>query len=660
MSSAIQSPASPLRRRPAYARYLSAACLAILCTTASGSTLLLRPRIELNPIQDMPPNIAYKAIHGVIHDLNGDGAPDIVLGINGSHPAVYFNNGTDDPFENVPGVFVAPPLVNVSTFGAVTVSDVDADGHPDLAIAGFNESNRIYLNDGTATPFDNVTPIVIGTLDVTWRPAFGDVNGDGFVDMAVANTNHVPSRVYLTQGAPLTSGAYSVAQVGTVAGYGQNAVIADVNGDDRPDLILTYTIDPSSSTDPDGIAIYLNNGSADPFGSVTPLQLLAGQSVRAIAVADVNQDGGPDLITAVSNMSLGSATESVFLNTASPTEPFSTAQVLQPNGNLGGGCLDIAVEDMNGDSRPDLLFSCAAPAWNADPMPETPAVGSIYLNSGAANPFANVSPIDIPATTSSGYGRSVAVGTLVANAAPAVLVVDDAWDYGAYYPTVLAPVAANDVRALGADQAVTLDVLANDTSSDGTLDAASLTVTVQPVHGTAVVTNGQIVYTPAAGYAGVDAFQYSVRDNLGTVSNVATVSLSIQAAPVATNDTSSVQANRSVTINVIANDRSEGGTLDNASISIVSGPAHGTAAVANGSVTYTPNAGYSGSDSFQYSVRDNLGTVSNAATVSVQVTASPAGGGGGGGSFGTLELLALLGFLVTAARSRCNRIFARG
>ncbi|WP_407676232.1 Ig-like domain-containing protein [Peristeroidobacter agariperforans] len=96
-----------------------------------------------------------------------------------------------------------------------------------------------------------------------------------------------------------------------------------------------------------------------------------------------------------------------------------------------------------------------------------------------------------------------------------------------------------------------------------------------------------------------------------------------------------------------------GGTLDNASITIVNGPAHGTAAVSNGSVTYAPTAGYSGSDSFQYSVRDNLGTTSNAATVSVQVTASRSGGGGGGGggAIGAAELV-LLGFLVAVSRRR--------
>jgi Bacterial Ig domain len=88
------------------------------------------------------------------------------------------------------------------------------------------------------------------------------------------------------------------------------------------------------------------------------------------------------------------------------------------------------------------------------------------------------------------------------------------------------------------------------------------------------------------------------------------------------------------------------------SISIVVAPTHGTAAVANGAVTYTPATGYSGLDTFQYSVQDNLGTTSNVATVSIDLTAPPSGGGGGGGggALGFLELATLVSFVAMTRR----------
>jgi len=72
-------------------------------------------------------------------------------------------------------------------------------------------------------------------------------------------------------------------------------------------------------------------------------------------------------------------------------------------------------------------------------------------------------------------------------------------------------------------------------------------------------------------------------------------------------------------------------------------------------------AGYSGSDSFTYTVKDEQGTVSNAATVTLTVTAAappPSTGGGGGGSATLLDLLALGGLLAVSRGSRRRTILA--
>jgi hypothetical protein len=170
-----------------------------------------------------------------------------------------------------------------------------------------------------------------------------------------------------------------------------------------------------------------------------------------------------------------------------------------------------------------------------------------------------------------------------------------------------------------------------------------------------------VTYQPAAGFSGTDSFQYTVLDGLGGQSNAASVSVRVQPAPVAANDTATIPANQSATLNVLGNDTSDAGTLDSASINITVPPAHGTAVVTNGAVVYTPATGYSGLDTFQYSAKDNLGTVSNVATVSMDVTAPASGGKGGGGAMDVLDLLALAGFLAgtLTARDRVRRC-ARG
>lgn len=92
------------------------------------------------------------------------------------------------------------------------------------------------------------------------------------------------------------------------------------------------------------------------------------------------------------------------------------------------------------------------------------------------------------------------------------------------------------------------------------------------------------------------------------------------AAPVAADDTASVGAGQSVSINVVANDSDVNGDLDPSTVTIVSAPAAGTATPnPDGTVTYTNTDATALSDSFTYTVADSLGQVSNVATVTVGI-----------------------------------------
>jgi len=89
-------------------------------------------------------------------------------------------------------------------------------------------------------------------------------------------------------------------------------------------------------------------------------------------------------------------------------------------------------------------------------------------------------------------------------------------------------------------------------------------------------------------------------------------------APIAQNDAATTIENQAVTINVLANDSDADGTLT--SVALATTPSSGTVSIgSNGSVIYTPNADFSGDDSFSYTVQDDDGAASNAATVTVSV-----------------------------------------
>jgi MYXO-CTERM domain-containing protein len=183
-----------------------------------------------------------------------------------------------------------------------------------------------------------------------------------------------------------------------------------------------------------------------------------------------------------------------------------------------------------------------------------------------------------------------------------------------------APVAVDDTSGTDEEVGLNIDVLGNDTDIEG--DTLSASITSAPSNGTATVqTDGTIDYTPATDFAGTDTFIYEVSDgNGGTDTGEVTINVApINDAPVATDDTDSVDEDASVTVSVLANDTDVDG--DTLSVSSVGAATNGTASAnGDGTVTYTPAANFNGSDSFTYEISDGNGAV-DSATVTITVNA---------------------------------------
>src|SRR5574337_2115937 len=174
-------------------------------------------------------------------------------------------------------------------------------------------------------------------------------------------------------------------------------------------------------------------------------------------------------------------------------------------------------------------------------------------------------------------------------------------------------------------------------------------VVTVPAHGSASITNtttGAFTYTPAAGYIGSDSFTFQLANGLDT-SGAATESITVNDVPPTANDGSvSTTMNQPVSGTLSATPGYAGQVL---MYSMVNPPAHGSVTVtaSSGAFTYTPTMGYTGSDSFTFTVGD--GTLTSAiATESITVNA---GGGGGGGAFGLL-VPALLGRPLAVVKRR--------
>jgi VCBS repeat-containing protein len=205
---------------------------------------------------------------------------------------------------------------------------------------------------------------------------------------------------------------------------------------------------------------------------------------------------------------------------------------------------------------------------------------------------------------------------------------------GAGIPTETnhAPIAADDVFSVDENDVLTRSaasgVLANDTDGDG--DSLSATLVDQASNGVASISpDGSFTYSPDDDFSGTDTFTYRASDGTAT-SNVATVTINVNPSddddtnqsPSATDDTYTVEENGVLTIavgsGVLANDSDPD---DDSLIARLVGQADNGSLGLNqdGSFTYVPDNGFTGTDTFTYTADDAVAT-SNVATVRINVT----------------------------------------
>ena len=256
------------------------------------------------------------------------------------------------------------------------------------------------------------------------------------------------------------------------------------------------------------------------------------------------------------------------------------------------------------------ITSTGTSSFTINVTPQTGAAGTNLQNKAAVDPTGGTNPVDPTTCTSTGTPTGCAVAAT---------------------QTINKVTAVPDTGTTPPATPITTNVLSNDTVSAGyALVPASVTVTTGAGHGGTTVnsTTGAITYTPAAGFSGVDTYGYQVCDNSTPtpVCAITTVTITVPQTVTAVNDTVSTPQNTAVTTAIVGNDThtANGAALNPASVAIITGPAHGTLTqnTTTGDVTYTPNNGYTGSDSYTYTVCDQSTPTpicSNTATVNITV-----------------------------------------
>jgi hypothetical protein len=311
-----------------------------------------------------------------VGDLSGTGTHDLVV--------ANLNAGTLSVFkETSPTSGAYAQAVTITVGGGpndVEIADINGDGLPDLVVAD-NTGAVEYLLQNPASPGTFEAPVKLplsnpaitaeGLVARGVSVAIGDLNGDGLPDLAVTSFDAQGDygQVTIFWNNPGQPGTF-LATPTNITAYGEptQIKIADVNQDGVNDIVVACqglglladpTQDPSTQAYQESLfgpmVILQNSASLGTFA--TPVVNAGIQGSLTLAIADLNQDGLPD-IAMTSLYPQGQGTIAVLLqNSAAPgtfTLSFSYAAAGQPAA--------IAIGDINGDGLPDLVVADATSA----------------------------------------------------------------------------------------------------------------------------------------------------------------------------------------------------------------------------------------------------------------------------------------------------------
>jgi hypothetical protein len=268
---------------------------------------------------------------------------------------------------------------------ASAVGDFNNDGQLDIVVTNQASDNvTVLLNSekshGDFEPGINSSVGSAGKNPVS--AAVADFNHDGNLDVVVANPSTNKVTVLLGDG----TGHFSSSASYSVGSNPSSVAVGDFNKDTWPDIAVTNAGDGT-------VTVLLNNGSSGGFTPDTGSPYAVGSSPSAVAAADFNQDGYPDLVVA----NAGEATASVLINNG-----ISGGFATQQKYAVGNGPSAVVAAKFGRSKYPDFAVAN-----------QTDGTVSVLLNNGSTGGFtpATGSPYNV----SSGSQSSQPVAIVAAN-----------------------------------------------------------------------------------------------------------------------------------------------------------------------------------------------------------------------------------------------------
>jgi hypothetical protein len=274
-------------------------------------------------------------------DLDGDGKPDLVF--------VNYTSNTISILKNTstPGNISYGPKTDLTTGPhpvSVTIGDLDGDGKPDMVVADeANDMMSVYKNTGTPGTIDFEPKADFYSGFAPSYYALGDLNNDGKPDLVTVNI--CTSTITILKNISTATAIGFAAPYDFSPGFYPNHVaIGDLDGDSRPDLAVAGNAPFGTYT----LFTCKNTGTGGSFAFNPGVGYSVGTDTKDVVIGDLTGDGKMDLAVTVRNSNV----VAVLMNTSTGGTISLGIPTNYPAGYL---CSMLAINDMNGDGKPDLV-----------------------------------------------------------------------------------------------------------------------------------------------------------------------------------------------------------------------------------------------------------------------------------------------------------------
>lgn len=316
-------------------------------------------------------------------DIDGDGKLDmIVANSNSANVSVYRNTGSTGTIAfaaKIDFTTAASPL-------ALFAADIDGDGLIDIVTANSTANSiSVLKNTSTAGSISFASKIDFTTASTPGSITGGDFDGDGLIDIAVANRSSNSVSVFRNT---TSAGAISFASKVdfTTAGNPYSIATGDIDGDGKIEIAVTNR---SSNS----ISVFKNTSSSGTISFAAKTDFTSGSDPVSIAIGDLDGDGKLDIIT--QNWQPGTA--SAFRNTSS-IGTISLANKVDIN--VFGSGYSLTLADINGDGKVDAVATHTTTnivgiLLNNSTVGSISIVGTLGLTTGTGSNPQGVFAVDI-------------------------------------------------------------------------------------------------------------------------------------------------------------------------------------------------------------------------------------------------------------------------